>query len=256
MMRRLIVLTLILAGCPSPAIYKEVRPGLSCERATRVSYRTLEALGYTVNELVPATPEQAGVVGGTKPGPDGSVLTARVIVTCDAEGAVVTPVESALLPDYNFSRAFGYGFKELIKHPDVEEPRAGIGLEVLVHALSPQEATLDLGGVPTVGGAVPVRVTVRNNTPRAVAIDPSRIDLVPAGGAAVGPLSGAYFDRALAANAAGARVRAERLRGDRINAHTTVTGYLIYPAAAYREARVSIEDVETQESEGFVTPVE
>jgi hypothetical protein len=255
-MRWLVVLTLLLVGCPTPTMYKEVRPGLSCERATRVSYRTIEALGYTVNELVPATLGQTGVVGGTKPGPDGGVLIARVVISCDAEGAVVTPVENSLVPDYNFSRGFGYGFKELIKHPDVEVPSAGRSLEVLVHALSPQEATLDLGAVPTVGGAVPVRITVRNNTPRAVAIDPTRIDLVPAGGAAIGPLSGAYFDRALAANPAGARVRAERLRGDRINAHSTVTGYLIYPAGTYREARVSIEDIETQESEGFVTPVE
>jgi hypothetical protein len=255
-MRRLLVLTLLLAGCPTPAMYKEVRPGLSCERATRVSYRTIEGLGYTVNELVPATPEQAGVVGGTKPGPDGGVLIARVVISCDARGAVMTPVENSLVPDYNFSRAFGYGFKELIKHPDVEEPSAARGLEVLVHALSPQEATLDLGGVPTVGGAVPVRITVRNNTPRAVAIDPTRIDLVPASGTAVGPLSGANLARAIAAGPAGDRVRMERLRGDRINAHSTVSGYLVYPAATYREARVSIEDVETQESEGFVTPVE
>ncbi len=255
-MRRLAVLALLAAGCPTPAIYKEVRPGLSCERATRVTYRTLVALGYKVTEVVPATPERAGVVSGTKPGPEGSTLTGRVVITCDAEGAVVKPVEDSLVPNYDFSRGFGYSFKELVKHPDVEEPWAGRGLEVLVHALSPQEATLDLGGVATVAGAVPVRVTVRNNTARAVSIDPARIDLAPAGASASGPLAGRELERALAPGAAGDRVRTRPLRAGRVAAHTTATGYLVYPPGAYREARVSIEDVETGESEGFVIPVE
>src|SRR5439155_1532851 len=85
-MRRLAVLALLAAGCPTPAIYKEVRPGLSCERATRVTYRTLVALGYKVTEVVPATPERAGVVSGPKPGPEGSPLTGRVVIPCDADG--------------------------------------------------------------------------------------------------------------------------------------------------------------------------
>ena len=255
-MRRLAVLALLAAGCPTPAIYKEIRPGLSCERATRVTYRTLVALGYTVTELVPATPERAGVVSGTKPGPEGSTLTGRVVITCDAEGAVLKPVEDSVVPNYDFSRGFGYSFKELVKHPDVEEPWAGRGLEVVVHVLSPQEATLDLGGVAIAGGAVLVRVTVRNNTARAVSIDPVRIDLVPAGGTASGPLAGEALARALAPGAAGDRVRAERLRPGRVAAHTTASGFLVYPPGVYREARISIEDVETGESEGFVTPVE
>ena len=255
-MRRLAVLALLAAGCPTPAIYKEVRPGLSCERATRVTYRTLVALGYKVTEVVPATPERAGVVSGTKPGPEGSTLTGRVVITCDAEGAVLKPVEDSLVPNYDFSRGFGYSFKEMVKRPDVEEPWAGRGLEVRVHALSPQEATLDLGGVATVAGAVPVRVTVRNNTARAVSIDPARIDLAPAGASASGPLAGRELERALAPGAAGDRVRTRPLRAGRVAAHTTATGYLVYPPGAYREARVSIEDVETGESEGFVIPVE
>src|SRR5881628_90768 len=255
-MRRLAVLALLAAGCPTPAIYKEIRPGLSCERATRVTYRTLVALGYTVTELVPATPERRGVVSGTKPGPEGSTLTGRVVITCDAEGAVVKPVEDSVVPNYDFSRGFGYSFKELVKHPDVEEPWDGRGLEVLVHALSPQEATLDLGGVATLGGAVPVRVTVRNNTARAIALDPARIELVPVGGTGSGPLTGEALARALAPGAAGDRARAEPLLPGRVAAHTTASGYLVYPPGTYREARISIEDVETGESEGFVTPVE
>jgi hypothetical protein len=142
-----------------------------------------------------------------------------------------------------FSRAFGYSFKTLVQRPDVEEPSAEMGLEVLVKALSPQEAILDLDGVPTAPGAVAVRVTVRNHTDRPVVVDPSQIDLVPERGEAAAPLTGAALNGALEAGPAGDRVRQERLKGGRVPAHATVTGFLVYPAGDYREARISIEGV-------------
>src|SRR5207247_7584265 len=113
--------------------------------------------------------------------------------------------------------------KTLVQQPDVEEPRAEMGLEVLVKRLSDQEAILDLDGIPTAPGVVAVRVTVRNHTDRAVAVDPGRIDLVPESGEAAGPLTGAAFNGALVAGAAGERVRKERLTGGRVGPHTTVT---------------------------------
>jgi hypothetical protein len=252
---RWLAVVLLVAGCPSPAQYTEVRPGLSCERATRVAYRTLIALGYTVTDVTVPNPERAGGVTGTRPDPEGGVRTGRVVITCDARGAVVRPVEDAVVPNYEFSRGFGYSFKTLVQQPDVDEPRAAIGLQVLVHALSPQEAMLDLGGVPT-NGAVPVRMTVRNNTDRAVAIDPSSVRLVPAEGDATGPLAGAALDAALAPGQAGDAVRRELLGTRRVPAHTTVAGWLVFPPATYREARITIEDVETGEGEGFVAPVQ
>jgi hypothetical protein len=213
-------------------------------------------LGYTVTELVPAHPERTGVVSGTKPKPEGGTSVGRVTIQCDGQGAVVTPHEDALLPNYDFSRVFGYSFKTLVQRPDREDPGAALGLEVLVDAIGPHEAVLDLGGVPTTGGAVPVRVTIRNNTDRIVAVDPARIDLVPAGGRATGPLLGTALDAVLAPGAAAERVRREQLSRGRVAANTTVTGFLVYPAGAYAEASVAIEDVETGETEGFVTRVQ
>jgi hypothetical protein len=245
-----------LLGCPAPAQYKEVRPDLSCDRATRVAYRTLMTLGYTVTDVVVASPERTGAVTGTKTDPDGTVRTGRVKITCDAKGARLQPIEDALVPTYEFSRAFGYSFKVLVQRPDVEEPSAASGLQLLFRAISPQEATLDLGGVPTLGGAVPVRVTIRNDTDRAVAFDPARLELVPAAGAASAPLGGRVLEAAVAPGPAGDRVRAERLGAQRVAAHATVSGYLVFPPGVYREARVTIEDVETGEGEGFVAPVQ
>ena len=217
-----LVLLVLALGCPTPAIYTEVRPGLGCERATRVAYKTLEALGYTITQVVVASPERSGTVAGTKTMPDGSTRTGRVVITCDARGATVTPIEDALVPDYEFSRGFGYGFKELVKHPDVEEPWVASGLQVLVHAINPQEATLDLGGVPTTSGAVPVRVTIRNDTDRAVAFDPERLELVDAAGTSASALGGDALAGAIVAGPAGERVCGELLP----------SGHLVFPRAA------------------------
>ena len=251
-----LVLLLLAAGCPAPSQYREVRPGLSCDRATRVAYRTMTELGYTVTELVPATPGANGTVAGTKTRRDGTQTTGRVRVECDAEGAKLVPIEDSVVPDYEFSRAFGYSFKSLVQQPDVEAPKAEIGLEVLVNALSPQEATLDLGGPATVGGAVPVRITIRNHTDRAVAVDPKRIDLMNATGDAKPPLAGGALDAALAPGAPGARVKKEQLAGRKVPPRTTVEGFLVYPPGTYREAQIGIEDVETGETEGFVANVQ
>src|SRR5262245_61783166 len=138
-MRWLAAVLLLVAGCPTPPQYKEVRPGLSCERATRVAYRTLVTLGYTVTEVTVASPERAGGVTGTKTDAKGETTTGRVVITCNAQGAVLRPIEDSLVPNYEFSRAFGYSFKTLVQRPDVEEPAAARGLQVLVHALTAQE---------------------------------------------------------------------------------------------------------------------
>lgn len=245
----------LAVGCPTPQQFVEKRPNLSCDRATKVAYRTMEALGYTITDVVRANPERVGGITGTKTLRDGTQTTGRVTVTCGASGAEVRPIEEALLPDYDFSRAFGYSFKELVQRPDTEEPHAASGLEVLIHVVSPQEATLDLGG-PAATGATAVRVTVRNNTDRAVTVDPERIELVDDRGSPANALTGGRLDAATAAGPGGDAVRRGPLRKGRIAKNTTFVGYLLYPAAIYREARITIEDVETGESEGFVTPVE
>jgi hypothetical protein len=253
--RWVLVLLLVALGCPTPPQYRESQPGLSCDRATRVAYRTLQELGYTITELTPATPGRNGAVAGTKTRRDGTQTTGRVRIECDAAGANLVPIEDSAFPDFEFSRAFGYSFKSLVQQPDVEAPRAEVGLEVLVKALTPHDAVLDLGGPATVGGAVPVQITIRNHSDRAVAVDPKRIDLMNAAGDATAPLGGGALSAALAEGAGGARVRKELLSGRKIPPKTTVAGFLVYPAGTYREAQIGIEDVETGETEGFVAPV-
>ena len=255
-MRWPVVLAAMALGCPAPSRYAVVRPGLSCERATRVAFRTLTELGYTVTDMVPAQADQPGAITAEKPRPEGGVDRPRVKISCDAVGASLQPFEDAIFPNYEFSRAFDYSFTALVQRPDVEEPRAARGLEVLVQVLTAGQALLDLGGVPTVGGAVPVRLTVRNNTDRTVALDPARLDLVSAEGTAAAPLAGSELAAALATGPAAERLRAEIFASRRVAPHTTVFGFLVFPPHVYREARIGIEDVETEETEGFVAPVQ
>jgi hypothetical protein len=244
------------AGCPAPTRYAVDRPGIGCDRATRVAHRTIIEMGYTVTGLQPALVYRPGEVAAYRQKPDGSTERVRVVIKCDAHGAVIQPYEETLVPSYEFSRAFGYSFKSLVQRPDLEEPRAESGLEVLVQVLTPSQAVLDLDGVPTVATAVPVRVTVRNDTNSAVKVDPATITLVPADGDAASPLAGTALASALAPGAAADRLRSEALRAMPIKPHTTVRGWLVYAKAPYTEARIGIEDVETGETEGFVTPVQ
>jgi hypothetical protein len=251
------VILLALAGCPAPSMYRVERPGLPCDRAAKVAHATLVAMGYTVTGLEQPSVQQAGVIRGTKTGPGGETRSGHVIIRCSPAGASLQPIEDGVVPDnYEFSRAFGYSFKELVQRPDVGTPWKQVGLQVLVQALDKYEARLDLGDVATVGDAVPVRVTVRNNTDRQVRLDAARLALVDGTGTSHEALAGALLSSALAQNAAGERVRAELFGPKPIRPGETRIGYLVYPAGKYREARVSIDDVETDESEGFVAPVE
>jgi hypothetical protein len=214
-------------------------------------------MGYSITQMVEPSVERTGVVAGKKVGPDGTTKVGRVVIRCSAQDVVLQPVEEGFVPgDYEFSRAFGYAFANLVQQPDVGAPWKNVGLQVLVQTLDSFKARLDLGDVATTGDAVLVRVTVRNNTDRVVRLDASRLSLVDAEGNAHEPLAGPTLAGALASNGAGSRVRAELFGPTAIAGGLTRVGFLVYPAGRYREARVSIDDVETDESEGFVTPVE
>jgi hypothetical protein len=258
-MRRVafLVLVLVLWGCPAPRQYAVERPGLACDRATRVAHRTFETLGYTVTAMVEPSVQQAGAISGTKTGADGKPIKVRVVIRCSPQGAVLQPVEESLVPtEYEFSRAFGYSFKSLVQQPDEMPPSKRGGLQVLVQVMDAFKSRLDLGDVATAGTAVLVRVTVRNETARAVRLDASRLSLVDAQGGSHEPLAGPALGAAIANNAAGERVRADIFGPKPVAAGETRVGFLLYPPATYREARVSIDDVETDETEGFIAPVE
>ena len=260
-MRRVasLLLLLLASGCPAPRRYAVAPEGMSCERATRVAYRTMEQQGFTVTRVVEATRDEDGLVEGTRPGadPDARPEHASVRILCRADGVIVQPVEGELVSSFEFSRGFGYSFKELAKHPDVEQPTQVTGLQVLVEDVEPPQAAIELGGWPLAGEErVLVRVTVRNGTERPVELDAARILLAPRDGSSTPPLPPAAAAAALAPNARGADLRAKLLGRARVPAGETVTGFLVFPRGDYADAQVAIEDVETGETDGFSVPVQ
>src|SRR5579884_3255423 len=208
-MRWAIVLAVAVAGCVAASRYAVVRPGLDCDRATRTAYRALRELGYRVTELIPPEGERPGVIRGEQRTPEGTVRRGAVRIACSGAGVELQPIEDTPLSDFAFSRGFDYSFTNLLQLPDVSAPRAAGGLEVQVHALERAEARLDLGGVPTQGDAVAMRIVVRNGTDRAVTVDPADVDVVAADGASAARRAGAR--RAAAQAAGGAAHDRERL---------------------------------------------
>jgi len=257
-MRWLVLFAALAAGCPAPKRYAVDRPGLECERAVRVARRTLDQLGYTVTEMrEPRGPGTAGQITGIKTMPNGRTSTGRVRINCTAAGAELQPVEDTLVPNFEFSRAFGYSFTTLVQRPDVETPMVEAGVQPLLEALDVYEQRLDLGGDAVQSGTLLVRLTIRNGTDRAVTIAPADLTLVGANGGATQPLAAASAQAALAGGAAGERVRRELLsRPLKVPPKTTAVRFLLFPAGAYGEARVTLEDVETGERDGVVTSVQ
>jgi hypothetical protein len=255
-MRWLVCLVIVAAGCFAPSRYAVERPGLECDRAVRVARRTLMQLGYTVTEMIQPKDRTPGLVQGTKTLPSGGVTTGRVRVACNVGGAEVQPIEDSLVPDFTFSRGFDYSFRELVQRPDVETPVVESGVQILVESLDKYGQRLDLGSDAVGGGNTLMRVTVRNATDRAVAVEGSGLTLVAADGATRQPLAGAAVDAALAPGAGGDRVRRDLLGRLQVPPRTTAVRFLVYPPGPYREAHVSVEDVDTGESDGFVAPVQ
>lgn len=257
MRRALPLLLVLLVGCPAPTQYAIRRPDLDCARATRVAYRTLTTMGYTVTGVVEASVQRPGSLRGVKTNPDGTTVEGSVRIKCDADGVTVQPVEGGLAPDFEFSRGFGYSFKSLVQRPDVETPRVETGLQVLLEKVGSLKAGLDLGGAAITGDQTLVRLTVRNGTDREVAVTGGRITLLTADGTEGHALGGAARDAAIAAGGGGPTVRAALLDGRVVvPGGRTEVRYLVYPPGPWRDAQVAVEDVETGETDGFYVRVE
>ena len=131
-MRWLVLLAALAAGCPAPTQYAVNRPGLECHRAVRVARRTFDQLGYTITEMVePAEPGVSGRITGTKTMPEREARPPAACASmCGPEaGAALQPIEDQLVPDFEFSRAFGYSFKRWCSGPTSRAPMVDAGVQ-------------------------------------------------------------------------------------------------------------------------------
>lgn len=235
---------------------------MPCGQATRVARATLVRMGYTVAAAEPASAGRPGKFVGTKTtgwapaDPQaGTVYTATIAVTCSDRGADFEAVtDEPWLARMGFRRDFAKTVAELAERKKTFRP--GIddtphsGLLVTVEPLRGREAIGEFGVDLLAAGITPVRLRIENRTERAYLFHGSEVRLITESGARTEPLAAERVTPALIPP--GDRQLAGKLIVDgEIAPGKKHTGFLFFPASAYKRASVVLIDRETDETEGL-----
>lgn len=274
-----IVLAALLAALtacgPPMRQFDLMNQALTCEQANDATLRALESMYFKISEFEPAAAGRPGKVRGKRKATVG-FQNVRVNITCRNGGADVDASEEGdFFGVSDFKQTFYLHFTAAIAEvaaggaPGRDRgPRSTTGLQVLIEPVDGLNAKIDFDLDPTAAGVLPVRITINNVTARRYTFDPNEVVLLRTDGARVSPLSVAEAAQRIAAaeakhrTAAGGAVvdspeAARRLEQKVLSSHAvagkqTLKGYLFYPVGQYTKGRLSLEDVESEESEGFV----
>jgi hypothetical protein len=261
---RAAALPLLAVGCSVGAGLSDSRatlPGMPCTEAVRVARGALLRLGYDGDVVIPARPGAPGRVVGRKAGGYDYATnaatrqyTATVEVTCSNAGATLAastdePLPGSLTFTGDFARAADAVAARRLQRPHVaSRPEAGVVIGV--EPLRGSAARNALGSDLPAAGVTPVRLTIDNRTERAYAFAAARVRLESQEGERIAPLGDA--EAARRAGTAARQTLAEHAIADAVIAPAgSVTGFLYFPASAYRRATVVLIDEATQEEEGF-----
>jgi hypothetical protein len=273
---------LALAACNAPIKQYELKDQpLTCDDANRLSYRTLEAMRFRVSEFQPAAPGQRGTITASRSASGDSQETqgATVTIDCTPTGADIDASEDgAFLNQMEFKRAFNHAFVNVVSmHASRQQLDQQIlagtapasqqrgDLKVVVEPKPGAAAKLDFAFDLAAAGVLPVWVAITNLTPRTYTLDVSAIRLVRSDRERVAALD----PDAAAARVAGARragsaepltavprdaiagaLAVRQLAASEIAPSVECEGFLYFPLADYRSARVVLTDKETGEDEG------
>lgn len=254
---------LLAAGCSTSTAFTSSRatmPGMPCTEATRAARGALLRLGYE-SEVVTAPQAGApGTVVGHKAGGYDYVThaatrqyTATVTITCSNAGATLEAVTDEPLPGSLTFKGDFARMAEAVAARRIQRPRLAsqpeTGMVISVEPLRGSEARNALGDLRA-DGITPVRIRLDNHSERTYAFSSTRVRLESQEGGRVTPLS----DGEVAARGGGAGqavVDEKRIRDATLAPNAVVTGFLYFPAAAYRRATIVLIDLETEEDEGF-----
>ncbi len=273
---------LLLAACTPPVKQYALRnQPLSCADANRTAYRAVQSMRFTVTSFEPAASGRRGVIKATRTAFDDSTQKVRVLIDCAASGASVDiEEEGALFGQIELKRPFYQSFTNIVSMDAARadmDARIDAGtapasqqrrdLQVLVEPVRGQAAKLDFDIDLAAAGVLPVRITIKNHTAQAYRLQPADIRLTGADRTRVAALSAAAAAQRVAATrlpdgttpstALPQTAVNERLRGALFNAEAVApgaeaSGYLFFPLAEYRSARVTLIEAESEESEGFL----
>ncbi len=243
-----------------PAQVRVERAGTTCRTATKVARATLKRMGYDVQSVVPATAERAGEVRalrhtGWYTGDPGDSYGVAVRITCNDTGAVLeAATEEPLAGRMAFKRDFPTELEKAaarrIRRPRVAARQPLAKLRVSIEPLRGGAAAAVLGASPQEVGLTPLHVRIVNDSTSTYRFDASRLRLRKEGGGSTRPLSLAEVEGRLA-DEWRSHAREKWVNDGTISPGTTVEGYLYVPAAAYRRAKVSLIEAESEEAEGF-----
>lgn len=221
---------------------------MTCAEAQQVAIAAVQRLGYRVQDASSPQPGVPGVVVAEK---QTSSRTARVLVQvfCTALGAeVAARAEGEGLGNLNFAGEFQKAFAAAVSAPPTPRALATTGVDVAIVLERPANNGLRIDF--SNAGIVPVRVHIANYTPRRYRLLGEHIVLQTASGERVQPLP---LSRVLAEVPEPVResVASQLLQGGTIAPRSEMHGYLFYPFRSYVRARVIVEDVDSEETEGF-----
>jgi hypothetical protein len=234
--------------------------GMPCTEAARVTRGALLRLGYDGGVVTPPQPGVPGTVTGKKAGGFDAITnqashwyTATVIITCSNAGAEFEAVTDEPLPGSltfktDFASAIRTVAERRVNRPRLAE-RPETGLVITVEPLRSSDASGEFGVDLPSAGVTPVRVKIDNRTERTYAFATDRVRLVTQEGERVEPLAPGAVATRLKTDP---NALAQKQIGDGTLAPKAVmSGFLYFPASAYRRATVVLIDAASEEEEGF-----
>jgi hypothetical protein len=236
------------------------QPGMPCSEAARVASGTLLRLGYSPDVVDPPKPSAPGKVVGHKnsgwsaatpePGPQ---YTATVTVQCSNHGAEFDAVTDEPLPA---SLTFATDFRstlEKVAARRVSRPRLGdepeTGLLIAVEPLRAADASAEFGNELNSAGITAVRLKIDNRTDRTYDFGADRVQLVTQEGERIDALAAERVGQVSASLQA--TMRKKQIGDGQILPKGVLSGFLYFPASAYRRATLVLIDQATEEDEGF-----
>lgn len=276
-------LLLALAACVLPVRQFDLKnQQLTCEQANEYSYRTLQGMGFTITGFESAAAGRSGTIHGTREEQgQGGTQNVTLTVTCGGSAADIDASEDGkFLGQLEFKRGFYMAFtataaqaavSAAVAREQAERPleqKKVKGLQVLLEPVRGLAAKLDFDLDLAAAGVLPVSVTINNFSTRTYNFDPADIVLAQKDGTRVHSMTVADAVQRVAEaqrqKAAGSeavppdsaditrRLQQRLLTGHSVFANQIVKGYLFYPLAPYVKGRVTLEDQESEEAEGFV----
>lgn len=280
-MKRILTLLVLLAapsGCVAPRgvagpalpasdgtfarAARVTEPMLTCTEAMHAAVDAVRRMGYTVTQVERATAEQAGMVIGVRDlgfaagNPvSGGQSTVKVRVSCSDAGSSFEAVsDEGGLGQLSFGSRFSSVVRKEVASKKTQRSRPPEEARGLVLTVQPQrsaESMAAFGVDLPAAGVTPVKVEIDNRSDRRYAFDASRVVLVTTQGKREKAMSA----QAVAGKVGGAEVAARLVGAALVQAEVgpgaKASGYLFFPASSYRNARVILKDIDSDEPEGF-----